>query len=75
MGAQQSTSSRTSKEGSLPSKSSKGSLVDVASFDFRREEMAAEAEFRRDYFQSRFSTQLKMYFDINTSFPPLLSHS
>ena len=57
MGAQQS-SSRTSK-GSLTSKSSKGSLVDVASFDFRREEMTAAAEFRRDYFQSRFSTELK----------------
>ena len=55
MGAQQSTS-RTSK-GNLTSKSSKGSLVDVASFDFRREEMTAAAEFRRDYFQSRFSTE------------------
>ena len=57
MGAQQSTS-RTSK-GNLTSKSSKGSLVDVAAFDFRREEMIAAAEFRRDYFQSRFSTELK----------------
>ena len=60
MGAQQSTS-RTSK-GNLTSKTSKGSLVDVASFDFRREEMSAAAEFRRDYFQSRFSTQLKHVF-------------
>ena len=57
MGAQQSTS-RTSK-GNLTSKSSKGSLVDVAAFDFRREEMIAAAEFRRDYFQSRFSTAQK----------------
>ena len=55
MGAQQ---SRMSK-GSLTSRSSKGSLVDVASFDFRREEMAAAAEFRRDYFQSRFSKAQK----------------
>ena len=45
--------------GKLTSKGSKGSLVDVASFDFRREEMTAAAEFRRDYFQSRFSTAQK----------------
>ena len=54
MGSQQ---SRMSK-GKLSRKGSKGSLVDVASFDFRTEEMNAAAEFRRDYFHfhSRFST-------------------
>ena len=46
-------------KGKLSRKGSKGSLVDVASFDFRTEEMNAAAEFRRDYFQSRFFTAQK----------------
>ena len=61
MGAHQSKkrnsrSSNSSRSSNRSSNSSKGSLVDVASFDFRREEMDADAEFRKDYFQSRFST-------------------
>ena len=64
MGAQP---SRMSK-GSLISRSSKGSLVDVASFDFRREEMAAAAEFRRDYFQSRFLQIIFIWIFTHVSF-------
>ena len=59
MGAHQSkkrnSRSSNSSRSSNNCNSSKGSLVDVASFDFRREEMDADAEFRQDFFQSRFS--------------------
>ena len=65
MGAQQSikrkgrTTSRTSRTSltsrtSSTSRGGKDNFVDVASFDFRREEMDAEMEYRKDYFQSRF---------------------
>ena len=39
---------------SSTSRGGKDNFVDVASFDFRREEMDAEMEYRKDYFQSRF---------------------
>merc|ERR1712107_314847 len=64
MGAQQSiirkrrTTNRTSRTSltsrtSSTSRGGKDNFVDVASFDFRREEMDAEMEYRKDYFQSR----------------------
>ena len=70
MGAQQSvkwkgrTTSRTSRTGltrrtSSTSRKGKDNFVDVASFDFRREELDAEMEYRKDYFQSRFPFPLK----------------
>ena len=65
MGAQQSskqkgrTTSRTSRTSltsrtSSTSRGGKDNFVDVASFDFRREEMDADMEYRKDYFQPRF---------------------